>query len=213
MVPQRPAARGGLGADRFGWLKCVRLLDRGLDGLLALLVNDAAEPLNAELELVVLAPNSKHFSSASIPVRVPPHSSIEVPVEQTFGHFVDSTYSYRFGPPRHEAIVARLRTADTVLSEDVHRTTPMVASPTSGLNARVETNGADQLCLHLSCDCVLYDVRIEVRDFRAADNHFCLTPGNVRTVSLSRVTDSRQGVRGYVDALNLIEPMRLTLPA
>ncbi|MEX2048852.1 MAG: glycoside hydrolase family 2 protein [Gemmatimonadota bacterium] len=195
--------------------RCVRLLDRGLDGLVAHVVNDGSTPLVARLELLVLARGRAVVAEGAVAVTVPPASSREVGVEETLGHFLDSTYAYRFGPPRHEAVVARLVSsdADEVVSEDVYRPirSAMTGAGTPPATSLVRA-GPDELTLTLTTDTLLYDVRIDVRDHLPDDDHFCLTPGRPRTVRLRRAGASGRPLEGYVEALNLLEAVRLTEP-
>ena len=194
--------------------RCVRLLDRGLDGLSALVVNDCEAPLQASLELLAIARGSTTVAEAAGRIVVPPRSTTEVSVEEAFGHFVDSTYSYRFGPPRHEAIVARLiEDAGAVCSEDVYRPDHSAMTAASGVQAGVARETDDTLVVTLSASSILYDVRLEVRDHAATDDHFCLTPGRPRSVELRRTGESGRPFQGYVEALNLAEAVRLDAPA
>jgi beta-mannosidase len=194
--------------------RCVRLLDRGLDGLVALLVNESEEPLEAELEVLVVARGGALVAEHSGCVTLAARSSREVGMEQALGHFLDSTYAYRFGPPRHEAIVARLVAGgEGVLSEDVYRPvrSVMTAAASSPLGS-VRRESDDRLVLTLTSDSLLYDVRIDVRDHRPTDDHFCLTPGRPRAVPLVRTADSGRSFQGYVEALNLSDALRLAEP-
>lgn len=194
--------------------RCVRLLDRGLDGLVALILNESREPLEAVLELTALARGSTVVAEASETRRVAARSSAEVPVEGAFGHFVDSAYSYRFGPPRHEAVVARLLSRDgETLSEDVYRPIRSAMTPASTLHVDVGCGADGAPALRLDTDTTLYGVRIEVRDHRPIDNYFCLTPGRARSVELERVSAAGTALRGYVEALNLLEAVRFEAPA
>jgi beta-mannosidase len=192
--------------------RCVRLLDRGLDGLSALVVNESEEPLVAQLELRAFARGGTTIEATGSDVRLAPRTAVEVPVEEAFGHFVDSTYSYRFGPPRHEAVVARMICGDIVVSEHVYRPVPSTMTLASGLDARATCAVDGTLNVLLTSETILYGVRIEVRDHRSLENHLCLTPGRTRSVPLRRTSDSGRSFQGHVDALNLTEPVRLADP-
>lgn len=196
--------------------RCVRLLDRGLDGLVAMVANDRLSPLAAELELLVLARGRVVVAQATVDVVVSPAGTHEVGVEDSLGHFLDSTYAYRFGPPRHEAVVARLVSTDTheVLSEDVYRPVRSAMTPAlSPPRAVLSREAGGDLELTLESETLLYDVRVEVRDYLPVDDHFCLTPGRPRVVRLRKVSDSGRPFEGYVEALNLQDPLRLEEPA
>jgi len=194
--------------------QCVRLLDRGLGGLMASVVNEHEEPFEGRLELLAVSRGGRIAAEACESVCIPGRSSCETAVEAAFDHFMDSTYSYRFGPPRHEAIVGRLVSTeeDLVVSEDVYRPVRAAMTPASSLEAKLELVEGGRLALTLSSDRLLYDVRIEVRDYSAQENHFCLAPGRAREIRLRRVFDSGKPPRGYVDALNLVDVVPLASP-
>lgn len=195
--------------------RTVRLLDRGLDGLKALVFNDRPEPLRAALELLVLSDRGAVVAEHSEPLDLPPHGDAARDVEGLLGRFLDPTYSYRFGPLRHEAIVARLLDvdADRLLAEDVYR--PVVAPlPTvSSLDTDVTENGDGSLTVTLSTSRILCAVRVEARGYRPDDAYFWLTPGRSRSITLERTTDSDRSFRGFVGALNLDGELRLPKPS
>jgi len=192
--------------------RCIRLLDRGLDGLAALLINDANEALDCILEVVVVGRHGI-LDLASTTVHVDRASTAEVLVEQLFGRFLDPTYSYRFGPPRHEAIAGRLVTSDgaTVLSEDVYRPVRQNMSRVRGLSSSVSAT-ASGLSLALTSDQLLNGVHIDVAGHAPDDNYFALTPGRPKIVTLHRLPGTGTSSHGHVDALNLDESVRLSLP-
>jgi beta-mannosidase len=193
--------------------RTVRLLDRGLDGLVALVLNEMPEPLDGRLEFLVLGGSHSVITDAMEPLHLAPRGALEVPVEQAFGHFLDSTYSYRFGPVQHQAIVARLHMADRgVVSEDVYRPARFETSLSAPAEVRVRQETAGVLTVALQSDALLHDVRIDVRDYRADDNHFCLTPGRIRSISLRPLVESPRPFRGYLEATNLKEALRLPPP-
>jgi beta-mannosidase len=194
--------------------RCVRLLDRGLDGLYALILNEDAQPLEAELEILVISRGSTVAAQATRSIALAGRASMEISVEDMLGHFLDSTYSYRFGPPRHEAVVARLVTPGSIeaLSEDVYRPLRTVMSPAKGVTSQVRTTEDMDVVVTLSTETILYDVRVEARDYRPLENHFCLTPGRPRSVLLRRASDSERPFQGYVEALNLVDSVRVPGP-
>ncbi len=193
---------------------CVRLLDRGLDGLVALLLNERAQAFEGWLELVVVAGGRTVIARSSQEISVPARRSVEVSVEEQLGHFVDSTYSYRFGPPRHEAIVARLLAddGDSVVSEHVYRPVRSAMTEAPAVSATVERGTDGALVVNLASDWILYGVRLDVRGHRASDNHFCLTPGRPRLVTLLPTTGPERSLLGFVEALNLRDAVQLSAP-
>lgn len=191
--------------------RCVRLLDRGVDGLVALVINETGSALAATLELCAFARGSASVAEAAAPVALSARGATEVSVEEALGHFLDSTYAYRFGPPRHEAVVARLVAEDgRLLSEDVYRPVRSAMAPASGLVAEIRREGSG-LALTLTAESMCYGVRLDVRDHLPEDDYFHLSPGRSRVVRLTRIADTGRAFQGYVEALNLSESIRLTL--
>jgi beta-mannosidase len=194
--------------------RCVRLLDRGLDGLVALLVNEVAEPLDAEIEFLAIGRGGAVITTTRRQSQVPPRSSLEMAVENAFGHFVDSSYSYRFGPPRYEAIVVRLLVngGESMVSEDVYRVDRTRVTPASAMDAQVQRGPGGALSVTLATDTTLYDIRLDVRDYRATDSHFCLTPGQRVVLQLHKTAGkAARSFQGYVEASNLQEAVRLVV--
>jgi beta-mannosidase len=191
----------------------VRLLDRGLDGLVALVINESDGHLDAEVELLSIAHGAVHGPSVKKALTVAPRCSTVFSVEDAFGYFMDSTFSYRFGPPRHEAIVARLLRADRadVVSEDVYRPdrSCISAAPPPLIEVEPESEGAFGVTLR--SETILYDVRIVAGGYNASDNHFCLTPGRPKTVHLRPSASIGRGLDIYIEALNLTGPIQLSL--
>jgi beta-mannosidase len=196
--------------------RCVRWLDRGLDGLIALVVNESPDPLVGELELVVCGSGSGIVAELSKVVEVEAHGALEVPLEEFSGHFMDPTHSYRFGPPRHEAIAARLLCdvdgSPSVLSEDVYRPHRATMTLLETVDARVLEDSTGELTLRLTSEAPVYDLRIDVRDHSPSESHLCLTPGRERVIRLRRSAESSKSFRGYLEASNLKEAIRLHAP-
>ena len=139
-------------------------------------------------------------------------STLEIPIEGVLGHFVDSTYSYRFGPLRHDAVIARMILGDAVLSEAVYRTDRSTMTTAAGVDAEVREGPRGALSVALRSASILYGVRMDVRDHRPVDNHFTLTPGRPRMVELRRISDSGRPFHGYVEAMNLVDSVSLSAP-
>lgn len=192
--------------------QAIRVLDRGLDGVLLSVVNDESESLQAEVEVLLMRGGTATARSLRA-VRVPPRSVRHLGGDETLEYFTDSTYAYRFGPQQHDVVVARLWQDGEVLAEHTHvpdRTRPVLPAT---VRAVIESVSDDTLELQLETDAVAYDVRVSVRDHEAADNHFDLTPGHVKRVRLLRTGGRERAFRGVVEGANLVEGVRLVAPS
>jgi hypothetical protein len=69
----------------------------------------------------------------------------------------------------------------------------------------------EDLAVRLASEALVHHVRIDVRDHLPEDNYFALTPDRERVVSLRRVSESGRAFRGFVEASNIEEAVRLNL--
>ncbi|WP_408420379.1 glycosyl hydrolase 2 galactose-binding domain-containing protein [Paraburkholderia fungorum] len=98
------------------------MTDEGLNGLDIHLLNERAEPLRAQLDLVCLREGSVKVASASRAVELAPHSTQRIGAAECLGQFFDFTHAYRFGPRAHDVTIATLRdpASGRIVSEAVH---------------------------------------------------------------------------------------------
>jgi beta-mannosidase len=170
--------------------RAVWLVDEGLGGVDVHVANDGPEGWEATLEVALLAEGTHAIAETSAPVTVGPHGSFVVNVEALLGRFADASYAYRFGPPAHDAVVARI--GDRVA---VHFPVgPPVEPRAFALEARWE-DGA----VVLRAERLAWGVRIAAPGFVPDDDAFVLLPGVER-----RVGGRGDARGGRVTALNLI---------
>lgn len=170
--------------------RAVWLVDEGLGGVDVHVANDRPEAWRAELEVLLLAGGSHVVAEAREEVVVPARGSAVRNVEGLLGRFVDAAYAYRFGPPAHDAVLARI--GDVIA---VHFPVgPPVERVAFALDARVDGDA-----VVLRAERLAWGVRIEGEGVVAEDDAFVLAPGVERRV---RVAGEARGAR--VTALNLI---------
>lgn len=179
-------------------LKPLQLLltDEGLDGIDVHLLNDRPEPAVVRLEILCLCEGAVPIARGVRELRVEGHGALTISVFELLPGFVDPSCAYRFGPPRHDAVVARIFVPHTeaVLDEAVHpigRLDPGRRDP--GLEAELE-GGPDGWRLRLRCRRLARFVQIEDEAFRPVAAWFHLTPGRDRLVGLEPL-QSGDGVR------------------
>lgn len=165
------------------------LVDEGLGGVDVHVANDRPEAWRATLEVALLSGGTHAIAEAREELVVPGRGSVVVSVEGLLGRFADAAYAYRFGPPAHDAVVARI--GDVVA---VHFPVgPPVERVGFALDAR-----ADGDAVVLLADRLAWGVRIEGDGVAPEDDAFVLLPGTERRV---RVAGDLAGAR--VTALNL----------
>ncbi|HET7730750.1 MAG TPA: hypothetical protein VFK48_12020 [Usitatibacter sp.] len=193
--------------------QAVHLTDEGLDGLAIHAVNDTAQLLDATLELEMYR-EGRVLARASAPLLVPPRGSVSRSADALVGQFTDHTNAYRFGPAKYDAIAVRLRRNDSgaVVSEDVHfplgMDLPVQRHADLKHHARRLDDGS--VALTLSGNVLLQSVRIACEGFEPDDNYFHLAPGREKRVTLAGIAPGAP-FRGWVEALNLAEPIALHL--
>lgn len=180
----------------------VALLDRGLDGIRVEVHNESTDALAGSLELSVYGLKSEVLASTTLDVQVERRSVGAWSLEQELGHFLDPNWSYRFGPLRHAAIAATLRTDETELIE-VHW--PDLSRPldTAELHASIEAS--ERPIGHVESKTLARDVVVDLSGTTADDNYFDLLPARPKAFSITG--EGRPG--GYVEAENLPDGVRI----
>jgi beta-mannosidase len=131
-------------------------------------------------------------------------------VEALIGHFVDASWAYRFGPPAQDAIVVTLEDGTNDGATRSRRASDsQPAGPWS--SSRRRSWGSRASCQPVGRGCawwcegrrLVYQLRLLVPGFTAADNSFSVEPGGRRTVALRPVGAGSVFSEGSLTALNL----------
>jgi len=104
----------------------VWFVDEGLNGLDLHLAHDRWYADEATLVVELLREDGSAAESAEESWQLAPHSHRVLSVEALLGRFADVTYAYRFGPPQHAGVRARLETV-TGISRDVVWKVPLTS--------------------------------------------------------------------------------------
>ncbi len=184
----------------------VHLTDEGLDGLGLQVVNDAAEMLDAQVEIVMLRGGRVTAGSTAAPVRLAPHCTLSVSVDRLVGHFTDSTHAYRFGPAKHDVVAVRLVRTDpgAVLGEDCFFPLGygLVTQPAAAIDTRVEALPDGRVAVTVSTDAFLQSLAVTSPGFVPDDNYFHVVPGRDKRVVFTREGAGDAPFRADFDALN-----------
>jgi beta-mannosidase len=193
--------------------RTVVLTDEGLDGLHAHVVNETNEPLTGTLELTLLNGHVT-VASATTPCEIAPRSVATFGFDAMLGAFYDVAYAYRFGPPKHDVTIATLLAADgSVIAEAFHFPHRVEPKRATGANvtATASQTGARAWEVTLQSDRFLYAAHFDAANFLPDDNYFHLVPNRPKRVSLESLDGST--LRGFVEALNLAESIRIAVSA
>ena len=162
------------------------ITDEGLNGLDIHLLNERAQPLRAQLELVCLRDGSVKVASASREVELAPHSVQRLSAAACLGQFFDFTHAYRFGPRAHDVTIATLRdvASGDVVAEAFHLPERRVSERHElGLTVTVERNG-NGWQLVIEAKRFVRFVHIVDTHYRAARDWFHLPPNRPCIVPL-----------------------------
>jgi beta-mannosidase len=178
--------------------------DEGLNGLQLHVVNDSDAPVKADLCVSLYRGGQLTVASATTSLMVQARGAQSVHADALFEGFRDLTYAYRFGPPGHDVVAARLIDPASGMLLGSAQCFPcgLPADRTGllGLNAQaVWANGG--FLLHLRTERFAHAVAIEADGVVPDDNYLHLEPGVPRRVFL-RAADPSRPLRGIVAALN-----------
>lgn len=192
-------------------------VDEGTDGLALHAANDRGVPCSATLELALYRPDG------AVVERIEHHLTLEPRSEQSFdadaliGRFVDASYAYRFGPPAHSLVAARLLpdaqgAPPLVASRAFHLPLGLAHDPSCEVGlaacARARRDGSFELTV--SAERFAQSVRIEARGYQASDNYFHLAPRESHRLVLTPKRGP-EPLRGKIRALNASKPAAIRI--
>jgi beta-mannosidase len=196
----------------------VSILDDGLNGLVLMAYNDRGDPLEAEIEIELMRFDGRAIAKSRAPLSLASRSSVEIPIDRFLGGFVDSSYSYRFGPPGFDLCLARLHAHAAIegaepLAECVHLVSPCDASPNDEIGLRAEwiASSGRSAILEIAAERFARNVSIEFDEAQPADDFFHLAPGRPRRIEVRADASGSIGT-GCVRALNAPEGCILPAP-
>ncbi|MDK4733389.1 glycoside hydrolase family 2 protein [Rhizobium sp. CNPSo 3490] len=189
--------------------------DEGTNGLDVHVVNETDTDLDLELEVACLRDGKQQVVSGNMAFKLAARSAERFATTALFGAFFDTTYAFRFGPPAHDASVARLRSlADgVVLAESFHFPCGRgKALHDASIEASLGRDG-DSWVIDLRTDRLAQSVHIDVEGYRADDDWFHLAPGPVRRVKLSALSGTESDVPPTGEIRSLGSSRRIGLTA
>jgi beta-mannosidase len=189
--------------------------DDGLDGLGLHVVNDGATEGRYDLEVELWRAGDQQVATASTAIEVPARGRVSVRADALFEGFRDLTYAYRFGPPGHDAVVARLvdlGAGGATVSETVHFPLGLPAPIEADLGLRatgrvVEGGGA---VVTVTTERLARWVTVRAPGYLASDSYFHLLPGRPRDVVLTATGTAEGTPSAEVRAANSATSARAT---
>jgi beta-mannosidase len=184
-------------------------VDEGLDGMVLHLVNDRPEAFRGEVELALLRADGRAVEQARAGVELAPRARATLGVEAALGRFVDSSYAYRFGPPAHALVAARLfaegAAPDDALVHAHHLPLGLAHAPALDvrLSAEARPRAGGSYELTLRAERLALFVSFDAKGYRPDDAYFHLAPGVPRRITLAPQPGAPP-LRGRVRAVNAL---------
>ena len=179
------------------------ITDEGLNGLDLHLGNETESSRTLRLTLQCFGEGPHAMVRAERDITLAPREFVSLSSNALLGRFFDIAHAYRFGPPAHDATVARLLDSETgtIIAEATHVLAGHAATARDiGLAAEVVWTDAGP-ALDVGSERFARFVTIDDETGVASDDGFCLIPGERRRVTLvSRSADTRP--KGVIAALN-----------
>ena len=201
------------GAPKAGWHALRRVLqplavlitDEGVNGVHAHVINETAQAQALVLELTAWKDGEVRVAAGQAGLTLDPREARSLPCASLFDTFVDLGWSWRFGPPVCDAVVATLRAATgEVLGQAFHFPLGfgLDQRPAAdiGLAAQARLLGADSAEVHVRTRRLAIGVHLDVPGWTPDDNHFHLAPGDTRRLRLRRTAAGE--LAGTLHALN-----------
>ena len=185
----------------------VVLTDEGLNGARLTLINETPREVTARLDFACLREGATPVATATREATLAPRETRALAATDLLGAFFDVTYAYRFGPPSHDVVHARLTGADGAVIDEAFLF-PLgraAALGEAGLSAGlVETPRGPALAL--ACARLAQSLRVVCEGWEAQDG-FHLVPGAERLVALTPRAQNAPAPQGEVRALGA-QPVR-----
>ena len=187
------------------------LTDEGGSGLFVHLINESGVEKDVVLELKVWRGGDVQVAVGRKSLHMPAHSAQSLSSLDLFGHFMDLTYAYRFGPIGCESIVATLRDKnEELVVQTFYFPNGMshLQEADVGLSARV-TIAENTVLLTVSTKRFAQYVHFDLPGFRADQEYFHMEPNSELQVTLEGESSGSLG--GTVHAVNSMKSTQVVV--
>jgi beta-mannosidase len=161
------------------------------------------------IELAAWRDGEAEVASGARTVMLPPRGGLTLPAQALLDHFMDLTYSYRFGPPPCDAVSVTLRSASgDPIVRAFHFPAGFPCEPRGDLGLRAVLGGAGNGIAELTVSTrrLAFGVHFDFPGFEADEEYFHLAPGTERRVVL-RGQGGHSAEGGSVHAINATAPV------
>jgi beta-mannosidase len=166
--------------------------DEGMSGIAVHVANDRPEPLSTTLRVTLYRDGEHPVEEATAPIEVPAHGSWTGDVETLLGRWVDAAYSYRFGPPQHDLLVAALDELSLAAARETAGRSPERLDA-EALGVAASRRG----------DAVRITTRRALLGARIGGRMFVVEPGRERTVRVSDAGDVELTARNLAGRMTI----------
>lgn len=192
----------------------VIIQNEGLDGANISLINENKQPFTGVIEIELLKDNHISIAKTQRPVEVNGNDTISLSVDKLLGRFYDSGYAYKFGPSQFDILVCKLLNESGSLVSESFMFAESFSLPTTHdaiVTAVAEPIDDNRMQLTIRSDRFLQFVRICTNNYLAEDNYFHICPGDTKVVNLKKHIASDRRFKGSVEAVNLINSVKIKL--
>ena len=192
------------------WAKrSVHLTDEGLDGLAVHVVNDTHQPMEVSVEIDMFRDGRVATGKAQATLKVPARAAISRHVDAMMGYFTDSTNAYRFGPPKHDVVAARIVNLENgeVIGEDFYfpQGLDLPAQRGASIASSAEWLPTGRVSVTLRSDAFLQSLAVHCPGFTPEDNYFHLAPNRDRRIVFAPASAETATFKATFEALNLAD--------
>jgi len=180
------------------------LVDRGLDGVEGLVLNETETEIRGKIRIQILQHSRAVLADESLEFELKPRSSLKLSLDEILGRFFDTTYSYRFGPPKHDVIAVSLIAHDgeLICTESIFPNGNSIRQ-LDGLSIDAQlTSVASGMELTIESADFLQNIELLSKNVEFSDNYFHLAPGIKKRVSVDKLGDAEGRLLVTITALN-----------
>lgn len=190
----------------------MRLTDNGLDGIEVGILNEGKHRPAAQLDVSLIRCPSTIIAEGSTSADLEHGEEFAASVDKLLGRFFDPTYSYRFGPPKHDVVTAVLHDADgELLSTQCHFPSgyQLDQQANAVVDCEIEEDDAGST-VRLTSDTFLQFAQLKARNWTFGDNFINLVPGVTHSIRAYRSNDDGRPLKVMLSALNLSRTLALS---
>ncbi len=189
------------------------ITDEGLQGLFIHLVNETQSPFDGIVEFQLIQHGNVSVAKAGREVGIPAGGKLCLLADELLGGFYDTSYSYRFGPPKYEVACATLKSRDgKIISQQFHFPLKKMFSPVqASVETAVEAIGNGTWRLSISTDSFLHSVQIECDGGLPDDNYFHLMPERQKNIIIKPLQAGLKIPQIRIRSVNLLDEVEIKI--